>query len=194
MLNIITDGYVLPFINKPNLTRQPLIQLPSKGPSPGHFYPVSPDQERNRKGRKKVRSLAFYSCLNRKQASHRPKDIKLFECGKIQNGTPGSIRASDSRRVSSIDLQTPQRRVCGSLTSLKFTSSPLPFELGRAPQVFTILVKEVKLVALSRGIGLHQYLDNWPIKAQSQTLGGGGGGDNQPGKVWIDIHSGVFLL
>ena len=36
------------------------------------------------------------------------------------------------------------------------------------PQVFTMIVKEVKLMALSRGIRLHQYLDDWLIRAQSQ--------------------------
>ena len=30
-----------------------------------------------------------------------------------------------------------------------------------APQVITMIVKEVKLMALSRGIRLHQYLDDW---------------------------------
>ena len=37
-----------------------------------------------------------------------------------------------------------------------------------APQVFTMIVMEVKLMALSRGIKLHQYLDDWLIKAPSQ--------------------------
>ena len=37
-----------------------------------------------------------------------------------------------------------------------------------AQQVFTMIVKEVKLMALTRGIRLHQYLDNWLIRAPSQ--------------------------
>ena len=37
-----------------------------------------------------------------------------------------------------------------------------------APQVFTMIVKEVKLMALTRGVKLHQYLDGWLIRAQSQ--------------------------
>ena len=48
----------------------------------------------------------------------------------------------------------------------QFTS--LPFGLATAPQVFTMLVKEVKLIALARGIRLHQYLDDWLIRTQSQ--------------------------
>ena len=31
-----------------------------------------------------------------------------------------------------------------------------------------MIVKEVKLMALTRGIRLHQYLDDWLIRAQSQ--------------------------
>ena len=48
----------------------------------------------------------------------------------------------------------------------QFTS--LPFGLATAPQVFAMIVKEVKLMALTRGIRLHQYLDDWLIRAQSQ--------------------------
>ena len=47
----------------------------------------------------------------------------------------------------------------------QFTS--LYFGLATAPQVFTMIVKEVKLMALSRGLRLHQYLD-WLIRSQSQ--------------------------
>ena len=48
----------------------------------------------------------------------------------------------------------------------QFTS--LPFRLATTSQVFTIIVKEVKLMALSRGLRLHQYLDDWLIRSQSQ--------------------------
>ena len=44
----------------------------------------------------------------------------------------------------------------------------LPFGLATAPQVFTMIVKEVKLMALSRGPRLHQYLDDWLIRSKSQ--------------------------
>ena len=47
----------------------------------------------------------------------------------------------------------------------QFTS--LPFSLATAPQVFTMILKEVKLMAISRGIRLHQYLDDWLIKTLS---------------------------
>ena len=43
-----------------------------------------------------------------------------------------------------------------------------PFGLATAPKVFTMIVKEVKLMALMRELRLHQYLDDWLIKSHSQ--------------------------
>ena len=43
-----------------------------------------------------------------------------------------------------------------------------PFRTSHSPQVFTMIVKELKLMTLSRGLGLHQYLDDWLIRSQSQ--------------------------
>ena len=37
----------------------------------------------------------------------------------------------------------------------------LPFGLSTAPMEFTVVAKEVKLMALQRGIRIHQYLDDW---------------------------------
>ena len=37
-----------------------------------------------------------------------------------------------------------------------------------APQVFTIIVKVVKVLALTRGVRLYQYLDEWLFMAPSQ--------------------------
>ena len=43
----------------------------------------------------------------------------------------------------------------------------LPFGLSTAPMEFTVVVKEVKLMALQRGIRIHQYLDDWLVRATS---------------------------
>ena len=57
-------------------------------------------------------------------------------------------------------------RFCHRSQVFQFTS--LHFGLATAPQVFTMIVKEVKLMALSRGLRLHQYLVDWLIRSQSQ--------------------------
>ena len=90
--------------------------------------------------------------------------------------TPESIRTSliPGEWVSSIDLSDaylhipihPNSRFCYKSQVFQFTS--LPFGLATAPQVFTMIVKEVKLMALSRGLRVQQYLDDWLIRSQSQ--------------------------
>ena len=57
-------------------------------------------------------------------------------------------------------------RFCHRSQVFQFTS--LPFGLATAPQVFTMIVKKVNLMVLSRGLRLHQYLDDWLIRSQSQ--------------------------
>ena len=43
----------------------------------------------------------------------------------------------------------------------------LSFGLSTAPMEFTVMAKEVKLMALQRGIRIHQYLDDWLVRATS---------------------------
>ena len=43
----------------------------------------------------------------------------------------------------------------------------LPFGLSTAPMEFRVVAKEVKLMALQRGIRIHQYLDDWLVRATS---------------------------
>ena len=44
----------------------------------------------------------------------------------------------------------------------------LPFRIATAPLGFTRVVKEVKFIALSQGVPIHQYLDDWPVRAKHQ--------------------------
>ena len=78
----------------------------------------------------------------------------------------GSIDLSNA--YFHIPIHPISRSTISLATSLKFISSPLPLGLGMLPQTFTMMVKEVKLMAFSRGIRVHQYLDVWLIRAQSQ--------------------------
>ena len=43
----------------------------------------------------------------------------------------------------------------------------LPFGLSTAPLEFTVVAKEVKLMAIHKGIRIHQYLDDWLVRARS---------------------------
>ena len=152
------------------------LQGPSKGTSSDCLYPVS------------VKSLGFYSRLFLVPKPHqrwrpvidlsRLNTFLLVERFKME--TPESIRASliPGEWVSSIDLadaylhitihpnSRKYLRFCHRSQVFQFTC--LPSGLATAPQAFTMIVKEVKLMALSRGIRLHQYLHDWLIRAQSQ--------------------------
>ena len=44
----------------------------------------------------------------------------------------------------------------------------LPFGIATAPLEFTRVVKEVKFIALSQGVRIHQYLDDWLVRAKDR--------------------------
>ena len=77
MLNIITNGYVLPFLSNPNFQISSYsirIQGPSKRPSSGQLYPVSPVKECNRKDGKCKISRVLQSPVSSPQTSPKVMD------------------------------------------------------------------------------------------------------------------------
>ena len=46
----------------------------------------------------------------------------------------------------------------------------LPFGLSTAPMEFTVIAKEVKWLAMREGIRIHQYLDDWLVRATSHQV------------------------
>ena len=183
MLNIITNGYVLPFISKPNLVRFPLIQSEYKALQKDQALATCIQSFLSKNAIERVenvKSLRFYSRLFLEAKPHqrwRPViDLSrlntFLHIEKFKMETPESIRTSmiPGEWVSSIDLSDAYLhipihsrkypRFCHRSQVFQFTS--LPFGLA------TMIVKEVKLMALSRGLRLHQYLDDWLIRSQSQ--------------------------
>ena len=191
VLNIIINGYALPFLPKPNLVRFPLIisgykALPKDQALADCIQSLLSKNAIERV--ENVKSLGFYSRLFLVPKPHqrwRPViDLSrlniVLHVERFKMETPESIRTSliPGEWVSSIDLSDAYLhipihpnsrkylRFCYRSQVFQFTS--LPFGLATAPQAFTMIVKEVKLMALSRGLRLHQYLDNWLIRSQSQ--------------------------
>ena len=151
------------------------IQGPLKRSSTGLAHTISSIKERYRKGgggNCKI-SWVLQSHVSSPQASR--WSPVLVERLKVQ--TPESIKASDSRGMdviytcktpSFISPSTqPQGSTYNSSKVLKCSSSP-PSLSATAPHVFTMIVKEVKLMTLTKGVELHKYLDNWLIRAPSQ--------------------------
>ena len=160
---------------------------PFKRPSSGRLYPVSSVKERNRKGGKCKISRVLQSPVSSTQASpkveasHRLKQAQHFStCRKVQNGNSRVHQdLPDSRGMGIVDR--PIRRLPSHPHPPKLKEIPKvlpqvsgvsihlpPLQTSHSPQVFTMIVKEVKLMALSRGLRLHQYLDDWLIRSQSQ--------------------------
>ena len=141
---------------------------PSQRTSSDCLYPVSSVKERNRKGGKCKISQVLQSPVSSPQASpkveasDRLKQAQcLPTCRKVQNGNTRVHQGlADSREMGIAYLHIPNQtnsrkylRFCHKSQVFQFTS--LPFGLATAPQVFTTLVKEVKL-------------DDWLIRVQSQ--------------------------
>ena len=191
VLNIITNGYVLPFRSKPNLVRFPLILSEYKAQQKDQALATCIQSLLSKNAIERVenvKSLGFYSHLFLVPKPHqrwRPViDLSrlntFLHVEKFKMETPESIRTSliPGEWVSSIDLSDAYLhipihpnsrkylRFCYKAQVFQFTS--LPFGLATAPQVFTMIVKEVKLMALSRGLRIHQYPDDWLIRSQSR--------------------------
>ena len=135
-----------------------------------------------------VKSLGFYSRLflvpqasPKLEASNRPKQTQhLPTCRKVQNGNTRVHQGlSDSRGMGIVDrlirhlpshLHPPKlREVPKVLPQVTGVPVHLPsLRASHGPTGLYNIVKEVKLMALTRGIRLHQYLDDWLIRAQSQ--------------------------
>ena len=223
MLNIITNGYVLPFLSKPSLVRFPLIQSEYKARQKDQALATSIQSLLSKNAIERVenvKSLGFYSRLFLVPKPHqrwRPViDLSrlntFLHVEKFKMATPESIRTSliPGEWVSSIDLSDtylhipihPNSRKCLRFCyrSQVFQFTSLPFGLATAPQVFTMIVKEVKLMALSRRLGLHQYMaDQVPVSGgiPSEHSGSGRpnpvlGLDKKSGKIRTE-NSGVFV-
>ena len=187
VLNIITNGYVLPFISKPNLVRAPLIQsgykalqkeLPLASCIQSLLSKNAIERVENVISRFLQSPVSCTQASPKVEASNRPKQAQhLRTCRKVQNGNTRVHQGlSDSRgmgvvnrfsrRLPSHPIHPNSRKYLRICQVFLFTS--LPFGLATAPQVFIMIVEEVKLMVLSRAIRLHQYLNDWLIRAQSQ--------------------------
>ena len=106
----------------------------------------------------------------------------LSQGGKIQKETPETIRTSlqQGEWVTSIDfkdayfhipIQEQSRKYLRFFTQGRtYQFKALPFVLSTAPLEFTVIVKEVKLMAMHKGIRIQQYLDDWLVRAKSHQV------------------------
>ena len=93
--------------------------------------------------------------------------------------TPETIRTSlqSGEWVTSIDFKDAYFHIPIHSQSRKYMRfhlqgrsyqfKALPFGLSTAPMEFTVVTKEVKLMALQKGIRIHQYLDDWLVRTST---------------------------
>ena len=122
-------------------------------------------------------------------SSPKTQQVETYTTSKQTKSFPqgGKIQNRDTRHHQSIP---PTRRVCHlnrfQRCLLPYTNTgtvqrfhvqgrtyqfkALPFGLSTAPLEFTVVAKEVKLMAIHRGIKIHQYLDDWLVRAASHQV------------------------
>ena len=145
-------------------------------------------QKRSRAG--KQRSLGFFNRLflvPKPNNKWRPiLDLSNFnqflKAEKFKMETPETIRTSlqYGEWVTSIDFKDAYFHIPIQEKSRKYLRfyvqgrtyqfKALPFGLSTAPMEFTVIAKEVKLMAIHKGIRIHQYLDDWLMRARSHQI------------------------
>ena len=111
----------------------------------------------------------------------RSEQTKSFpQGGKME--TPETIRTSlqQGEWVISIDFKDAYFHIPIQEQSRKYLRfhvqgqtyqfKALPFGLSTAPLEFTVVAKELKLIVIHKGIRIHQYLDDWLVRARSHQV------------------------
>ena len=191
VVSILKEGYVLPFKVRPPLVRDPLIVSGYANPIRDSHLQAAVQALIEKKAVERVRvqtSLAFFNRLfivPKPNHKWRPildlSTLNQFLCVKtFKMETPETIRTSLQQEewVTSLDFSDAYFHIPIHYTSRKFLRfhfqnqsyqfRALPFGLSTAPMEFTGVVKEVKLMAQSQGIRIHQYLDDWLIRAPTK--------------------------
>ena len=190
VVTTLREGYTLLFRFRPNLTRTPTVISNYHNPAKQSFLlealyqlinknPVEPVENQN--------SLGFY---NRQFLVPKPNNrwrpvLDLSTLNTFLNTESFKMETTETIRtslhagewVTSIDfkdayfhipIQSQSRKYMRfHLQGRSYQFKALPFRLSTAPMEFTVVAKEVKLMALQKGIKIHQYLDDWLVRAST---------------------------
>ena len=190
VVTTLREGYTLPFRYRPYLTRSPTVISSYHNPTKQSFLVEALYQLINKNAVEPVEnqnSLGFYNRLflvpkpnNRWRPILDLSTLNTFlntESFKME--TPETIRTSlqAGEWVTSIDFKDAYFHIPIHSQSRKYMRfhlqgrsyqfKALPFGLSTAPMEFTVVAKEVKLMALQKGIRTHQYLDDWLVRASN---------------------------
>ena len=193
VVQILKEGYTLPFRIRPNLSRTPTVISCYGNPHRNLKLLEALRQLMDKNAielvHKKV-SLGFFNRLflvPKPDNKWRPildlSNLNFFlKTEKFKMETPETIRTSlqQGEWVTSIDFKDAYFHIPIQERSRKYLRfhiqgqtyqfKALPFGLSTAPMEFTIIAKEVKLMAIHNGIRIHQYLDDWLVRAASHQV------------------------
>ena len=186
-------GYTLPFRIRPNLSRTPTVISCYGNPHRNLKLLEALHQLMDKNAIELVHkkgSLGFFNQLflvPKPENKWRPildlSNLNFFlKTEKFKMETPETIRTSLQKGewVTSVDFKDAYFHIPIQERSRKYLRfhiqgqtyqfKALPFGLSTAPMEFTIIAKEVKLMAIHNGIRIHQYLDDWLVRATSHQV------------------------
>ena len=186
VVQFLKEGYTLPFRIRPRLTRSPTVISCYVNPHRNSYLLEALHQLIAKNAVELVKhqtSLGFFNRLFL-VPKWRPildlSKLNLFlKTEKFKMDTPETIRTSlqQGEWVTSIDFRDAYFHIPIQEQSRKYLRfhvqgqtyqfKALPFGLSTAPLEFTVIAKEVKLMAIHKGIRIHQYLDDWLVRATS---------------------------
>ena len=190
VISVLREGYILPFRTRPYLTRKPTVTSCYVDPHRNSYLLEALHQLLDEKAVELVQnpqSLGFY---NRLFLVPKPNNRwrPILDLSKLNNylktqsfkmETPETIRTSlqTGEWVTSIDFKDAYFHIPINSQSRKYMRfhktyqfKALPFGLSTAPMEFTVVAKEVKWLAMREGIRIHQYLDDWLVRATSHRV------------------------
>ena len=190
VVQILKEGYTLPFQIRPRLTRSPTVISCYVNPHRNSYLLEALHQLIAKNAVELVKHQTSLGFFNRLFLVPKPNNkwrpildlskLNLFlKMEKFKMKTPETIRTSlqQGKWVTSIDFKDAYFHIPIQEQSRKYLRfhvqgqtyqfKALPFGLSTAPLEFTVIAKEVKLMAIHRGIRIHQYLDDWLVRATS---------------------------
>ena len=183
IVQILREGYTLPFRIRPNLTRSPTVVSRYVNPHRNSYLLEALHQLMDKNAVELVHNQTSLGFFNRLFLVPKPNNkwrpildlskLNLFlKVEKFKMETPETIRTSlqQGEWVTSVDFKDAYFHIPIQEQSRKYLRfhvqgrtyqfKALPFGLSTAPMEFTVLAKEVKLMTIHKGIRIHQYLDD----------------------------------
>ena len=139
----------------------------TKSKVPGVFQPTifSP---------KTQQQMATYTRSKQTKSFLQGREIQNRDTGNYQDFPPtrgvGNLNRFQGRYFHNPIQEQSRKYLRFHVQGQTYQFKALPFGLSTAPLEFTVIAKEVKLMATHKGIRIHQYLDDWLVRATSHQV------------------------